>query len=325
MRGRIPRRMRMLAALRPEPDWDTIAPAGIVELRAAQAKVLRSPLGALVRGGTDRGAVITTRALELPGRTLGARVYRPGRLEGALPLIVAFHGGGLIVGTPAQDDWLLSHLAARCGAVVVSVDYRLAPEHPVPAPFHDAYEAFAQLVDRSEAWGVDPRRVALLGSSAGATLAALTAIDAAAQGRVVRTQVLINPQLDWTDATFAYPSFVENAAAPTATPANCRAAQRIALPPSFDPAAISPLYHPDLAGVAPALIVSAGLDTLEDHSPAYAARLREANVEVTLTRHAEATHAFLSMPGLVPAARPARAEILAHLRTHLAERARVPG
>ncbi|UGT56443.1 alpha/beta hydrolase [Nocardia asteroides] len=324
MRGRIPRRMRMLAALRPEPDWDTITPAGIAELRAAQAKVLRSPLGAVVGGRADRGASISTQSLELPGRTVDVRVHRPRGGEGALPLIVAFHGGGLIVGTPAQDDWLLSHLAARCGAVVASVDYRLAPEHPVPAPVHDAYDAFAQLVDRSEAWGVDPRRVALLGSSAGATLAALTAIEAVARGRAVRTQVLINPQLDWTDATFEYPSFLENADAPTATPANCRAAQRIALPPSFDPAAISPLYHPDLAGVAPALIVSAGLDTLEDHSPAYAARLRAANVAVTLTRHAEATHAFLSMPGLVPAARPARAEILTHLVDHLAEQVRVP-
>ncbi|MEV0080091.1 alpha/beta hydrolase [Nocardia neocaledoniensis] len=324
MRGTIPRRMRILAALRPEPDWDTITPADLVELRAAQAKVLRSPLGAVVRGRTDRGALISTRTLELPGRAVDVRVHRPRRAQGALPLILAFHGGGLIVGTPVQDDWLLSHLAARCGAVVVSVDYRLAPEHPVPAPVHDAYDAFAHLVDRADQWGIDPHRVALLGSSAGATLAALTAIHAAAQGRAVRTQVLINPQLDWTDATFEYPSFVENADAPTATPANCRAAQRIALPPSFDPATISPLYHPDLAGVAPALIVSAGLDTLEDHSPAYAARLRAANVPVTLTRHAEATHAFLSMPGLVPAARPARAEIRTHLVDRLAEQARVP-
>ncbi|WP_280338492.1 alpha/beta hydrolase [Nocardia neocaledoniensis] len=316
--------MRILAALRPEPDWDTVTPAGVAELRAAQAKVLRSPLGALVRGRADRGALISTRSLELPGRTVDVRVYRPRRDEPAAPLIVAFHGGGLIVGTPAQDDWLLSHLATRCGAVVVSVDYRLAPEHPVPAPMHDAYDAFVHLVDRPEQWGIDPHRVALLGSSAGATLAALTAIHAVAQGRAVRTQILINPQLDWTDAVFGYPSFAENADAPTATPANCRAVQRLALPPSFDPVGISPLYHPDLAGGAPALIVSAGLDTLEDQSPAYAARLREAKVEVTSTRYAEATHAFLSMPGLVPAARPARAAILAHLVDHLAGRARVP-
>lgn len=323
MRGRIPRRMRILAALRPEPDWDTITPDGVVELRAAQAKVLRSPLGAVVGGRADRGVSISTRSLELPGRTIDVRVHRPRRGEDVLPLIVAFHGGGLIVGNPAQDDWLLSHVAARCGAVVASVDYRLAPEHPVPAPVHDAYDAFAHLVDRAEQWGVDPERVAVLGSSAGATLAALTAIEAVERGRVLRAQVLINPQLDWTDATFAYPSFRENAGAPTATPANCRAAQRLALPAGFDPAAISPLCHGDLAGVAPALIVSAGLDTLEDHSPAYAARLRDAGVEVTLTRHAEATHAFLSMPGLVPAARPAREEILAYLVDRLAGRARV--
>lgn len=79
-----------------------------------------------------------------------------------------------------------------------------------------------------------------------------------------------------------------------------------------------------LAGIAPALIQAAGLDPLEDQAPAYAERLRQAGVEATLTRYPEATHAFLSMPGLVPAARPARAEILAHLRSHLLERSGAP-
>lgn len=324
MRGRIPLRMRILAALKPEPDWDTITPAEVVELRAAQARTLGSSLGAFVLGKPDPGARITTHSLELPGRTLDVRIYQPTSGGTGLPLIVAFHGGGLIGGVPAQDDWLLSHLAAHTPAVVASVDYRLAPEHPVPEPVHDAYDAVPRLVEQATRWGADAGRLALLGASAGATLAALTAIRAVALGLPVRSQVLINPQLDWTEAVFRYPSFTENADAPTASPANCRAVQRIALPPSFDARTISPLYADDLTGVAPALIVSAGLDTLEDQSPAYADRLRAAGVEVTLTRHAEATHAFLSMPRLVPAARPAREEIRAHLRSRLLERTSTP-
>ncbi|MGK8503405.1 alpha/beta hydrolase [Nocardia asiatica] len=120
------------------------------------------------------------------------------------------------------------------------------------------------------------------------------------------------------------PSFTENADSPTATPANCRAVQRIALPTWFDARAISPLAVENLAGLAPALIQAVGTDPLKDQAPAYAERLRQAGVEVTLTHYPEAVHSFLSMPGLVPAARPARAEILGHLRSHLLERSGAP-
>lgn len=208
--------------------------------------------------------------------------------------------------------------------MVASVDYRLAPEHRVPAQVEDAYDAALRLVELAPMWEADPTRIALLGASAGATLAALTAIRADELGLPVRTQVLINPQLDWTERAFEYPSFTENADSPTATPANCRAVQRIALPESFDSRTISPLESDNLAGLVPALIQAAGLDTLEDQSSAYADRLRQAGVDVTLTRYPEAVHAFLSMPGVVPAARPARAEILAHLRSHLLKRSGIP-
>ncbi|WP_410872274.1 alpha/beta hydrolase [Nocardia sp. A7] len=302
-----------MAALHGGPDWDSITPAEVVEGREAQEKLRRSPLGTFITGRSHRGAFSADHTLELPGRTLRVRVSRPVRNGSGLPLIVAFHCGGFISGVPEQDEWLLSHLAAECPAVVASVDYRLAPEHPIPAAVEDAREAVPVLVARAGAWGADGTRLALLGSSAGATLAALTAFET----RALRTQVLINPQLDWTEGVFEYPSFTENADSPTATPANCRAVQRIALPVGFDARTISPMVRDDLAGSTPTLIQSAGLDPLEDQSPAYAARLRQAGAEVTLTRYPEATHGFLSMSGLIPAAEPARAEILDHLRSHL--------
>ncbi|WP_067837825.1 alpha/beta hydrolase [Nocardia lijiangensis] len=319
MRGKVPLGVRILSALSTEPDWDSITPAQVIEVREAQHRKRRSALGRIVTGRPDPRALITTRTLDLPGRRLSARVYRPEGEGSALPLIVAFHGGGLILGAPDQDDWLLSHLAAECPAVVVSVDYRLAPEHPAPAPVEDAYDSVVRIVEDATEWGIDPTRIALLGASAGATLATLTAIRAVELGLPVRAQVLINPQLDWTERVFEYPSFTENADSPTATPANCRAVQRIVLPESFDPRAISPVDIDNLAGLAPALIQAVGTDPLEDHAPAYADRLRDAGAEATLTRYPDAVHAFLSMPGVVPAARPARAEILAFLRSHLLE------
>ncbi|MGY1945990.1 alpha/beta hydrolase [Nocardia asiatica] len=324
MRGRVPPRVRLLTALSTEPDWDSITPAQVIELREAQHRRRRSVVGRLATGKPDHGARITSSVLELPGRRLDLRVYQPARGGSKLPLIVAFHGGGFILGAPDQDDWLLSHLAANCPAVVVSVDYRLAPEHPVPAPVQDAYDGLPRIVEQAAVWGADRTRLALLGSSAGATLAALSAIRAVELGLPVRAQVLLNPQLDWTDRVFEYPSFTENADSPTATPANCRAVQRIALPTSFDARSISPLAVENLAGLAPALMQAVGTDPLEDQAPAYAERLRQAGVEVTLTHYPEAVHSFLSMPGLVPAARPARAEILGHLHSHLLERSGVP-
>ncbi|WP_217441022.1 alpha/beta hydrolase [Nocardia barduliensis] len=324
MRGIVPPRVRLLAAVSTEPDWDSITPDQVIELREAQHRRRRSVLGRLVTGKPDRDARITSSVLELPGRRLNLRVYQPARGGSKLPLVVAFHGGGFMLGAPGQDDWLLSHLAANCPAVVVAVDYRLAPEHPVPAPVEDAYDGVPRIVEQAPVWGADPTRLALLGSSAGATLATLPAIRAVELGLPVRAQVLINPQLDWTEQVFEYPSFTENADSPTATPANCRAVQRIVLPASFDARTISPIAVENLAGLAPALIQAVGTDPLEDQASAYAERLRQAGVEVTLTRYPEAVHSFLSMPRLVPAARPARAEILAHLRSHLLERSGIP-
>jgi acetyl esterase/lipase len=212
MRGKVPLGVRLLAALSTQPDWDAITPAQIIELREAQNRRRRSALGRAATGRPDRRAHITTSVLDLPGRPLQVRVYQPARAGNGLALIAAFHGGGLILGAPAQDDWLLSHLAV-----------------------------------------------------------------------------------------------------------NCRAVQRIALPPSFDAETISPMASDKLAGTSPALIQAVGTDPLEDQATAYADRLRQAGVEAVLTRYPDAVHGFLSMPGLVPAARPARAEILDHLRKHLPE------
>ncbi|MFY1693466.1 alpha/beta hydrolase [Plantactinospora sp. WMMB782] len=276
-----------------------------------------SPAARIVTGWPDRNARIEERSIELPGRRLTLRVHRPKRSDHRLPLVVSFHGGGFIAGTAAQNDWLNSHLAARCPTVVVSVEYRLAPEHPLPAPVEDGYDTLVQIVDDAGRWGVDPARVAVLGESAGGTIAALIALRARKDGPALRAQVLNYPGADWTETMEDYPSFPQNADNPTLPPSRLRAARRLSVPATLDPRSISPLKFDNLADLPPALVVTAALDPLADQGRRYVERLREDGTEAQLSCYPRATHTFLSTPGLVPAARPARREILAFLGGHL--------
>jgi acetyl esterase len=326
MREKPPFKIRLFARFVPKHDWESVTPEQFVSLRQKLDSKRESWLGRLVTGRPDRATGITSQTIALPGRSLEARVYRPKEAGSRLPLVIAFHGGGFIYGAAAQDDWLNSHLAAKLPAVVVSVDYRLAPEHPLPAAVDDARAVIPRLLELASDWGCDTSSVAVMGASAGATLAALIACRAHELGLPLRAQVLINPVLDWTEKMFDYRSMEENADTPTPTPAMLRACRRVAFPTSFDPATISPLTYPSVSvsGLAPALIQAAGLDALEDQALAYADRLRAAGVEVVLARYPKAMHAYLSMPGLVAAARPARDEIVSFLCSRLAARRALP-
>jgi acetyl esterase/lipase len=166
-------------------------------------------------------------------------------------------------------------------------------------------------------WGVDPARVALFGESAGALMTALTAIRAKASGVDLRAQVLVNPAVDVTDKMFDHDSTTRYANSPTLTVGQMKLFARLAVAPGADARAVSPLHADDLSGLAPALVVVPTFDPAADHGRSYAARLREAGTSVQLTEHRGATHAFLSMPNLVPQAKAARAEITAFLREHL--------
>lgn len=306
-----PLRTRLLRDAR---DWEAMTDEQLVALRDKVNRLATSRAARIAAGRPDRRTRIEEASIELPGRRLTLRVHRPTAMDRRLPLIVSLHGGGFIAGTAAQNDWLNSHLAARCPAVVVSVEYRLAPEHPLPQPFDDGYDTFARLVEDAAAWGVDPGAVAVMGESAGGMIAALMALRARKEGPPLRAQVLNYPSTDWTDTVMDYPSFAANADSPTFSFSRLRAGRTLSLPPGLDPRSVSPLKVDDLAGLPRTLVVTAELDPLADHGRRYAERLREAGVEASLTCYPKATHSFLSVPGLVPAARPARHEILAFLR-----------
>lgn len=303
-------------------DWEALTDDQVIAAREKTNRLRASRALRVVTGFPDRRARIEERTLDLPGRRLALRVYRPKNAGPRLPLILSFHGGGFIVGTAAQNDWLNSRLAARCPAVVVGVEYRLAPEHPLPAPVEDGRDTLVRILDDHAAWGVDPDSVAVLGESAGGTIAALLALRSRADGPPLRAQVLTCPALDWTGTWADHPSAAANEGQPGFSPSQLRAAIRLSVPPGLDPREVSPLKAEDLSGLPPALVVTGALDPADGHGTRYAERLRADGTEARSVRHPRAVHSFLSMPGLVPAARPARREILAFLRGHLHPAAR---
>ncbi|NYH40444.1 acetyl esterase [Micromonospora jinlongensis] len=314
MRSKAPLGTRIL---RDTQDWEALSDHQVILAREKAIRAATSRAAWVVTGRPDRRAQITETRIDLPGRRLMLRVHRPKAASRTLPLIVSFHGGGFIAGTAAQNDWLNSHLAARCPAVVVSVEYRLAPEHPLPQPIEDGYDILVRLVEDAAGWGVDPGAVAVMGESAGGTIAALIALRAGKDGPPLRAQVLNYPVTDWTETMSGYASVDENADNPTLPMSRMRAARRLSVPPGLDARDVSPLTFDSLADLPPALVVTAALDPLADHGRRYAERLREDGTDAHLACYPRATHSFLSIPGLVPAARPARREILTFLRAHL--------
>lgn len=311
--------IRLLQRLRKEPDWSTMSPEALDAFREAENRRRASALIRIVTGFPDRGATIGWQRLTLPDRELPVRVHRPPPGGGTLPLVLHVHGGGF-VGTAVQSDWVNSHLAAQLPAVVVSVEHRLlAPGVPLQAAVDDGWDALCHVLRHAAEWGVDPQRAAVFGESAGSIITALAAIRARDAGLPLRAQVLVNPCVDLTSTAFDHASMREHADSPTLTVPQLELFRRLAVPDGTDPRAVSPLYAEHLSGLAPALVVVPTLDPVADHGRAYAARLREAGTPVQLTEHPGATHAFLSMPGVVPQAKAARAQIAGFLHGRLAQ------
>ncbi len=250
-----------------------------------------------------------------PGGAIPVRVYRPDA-SAAAPVLVYFHGGGWVVGSIATAHGTCSTLARLAGCVVVSVDYRLAPEHRFPAAVEDAWAATAWVAAHPAEVGGRAGALALGGDSAGGTLAAVCARRARDAKIPVALQLLVYPVCD---ADLQTPSYVELAEGYGLT-AQAMAwfwDQYVPDGDRFHPDA-SPLRAADLEGVAPALVLTAEYDVLRDEGEAYAARLREAGVPVTLTRYDGLVHGFFRMPAVISRANDALAEAAGALRTAFA-------
>jgi acetyl esterase len=274
-----------LAAREPAPPLRTLTPSQArAQLRESVRRVAGPPAElAEVRDLTVAGA-------EGP---LGARLYTPEEVAGAQdsPLVVYYHGGGWVVGDLDTHDHPCRLLARTSGARVLSVDYRLAPEHPFPAGVLDALAAFRDAVAQAAALGVDPARVAVAGDSAGAHLAAVTALLAAADGGPSPAfQLLIYPVTDCVEVSASRTSFAEGFLL-TKENMDWYEQQFIGAQDRHDPR-ISPLLAGSLAGVAPTMVVTAGFDPLRDEGEAYAERLRSEGVRTILRRHPGYVHGF---------------------------------
>ncbi len=278
--------------------------------------------GSHVVAGRAIGGV-STRDCTIAGATrpLRARLYTPQELApGELgALIVFYHGGGFVAGDLDTHEQPCRLLARSSGARVLSVDYRLAPEHRFPAAAEDALAAFRNAVARAEEFGAREGRIAVAGDSAGGNLAAVTCLLAVADGGPAPAfQLLIYPV---TDVKRVSASRLEFADGFLLTKENMDWYEEQFMGPDgdrTDPRA-SPLLAENLASLPPALVVTAGFDPLRDEGEAYAQRLIDAGVRTTLRRHPGYVHGFINfMQGAGPGPREAVAEIGGVLRAELA-------
>ena len=265
--------------------------------------------------------VASVEDLEVPGPDgpLPVRVYRPDGAAVPAPVVVFFHGGGWVLGSIATHDATCRGLANRTGAVYVSVDYRLAPEHPYPAAPEDCYAATCWVADHAAGLGVDPGRLAVAGDSAGGNLAAVVCQMARDRsGPAIAFQLLIYPV---TDLDFdRWPSMEENADGPLLTREGMDWFARHyvgTLPFTGDPYA-APIRAADLSGLPPAYVATAGHDPLRDEGAGYAEALAAAGVTVGYDNFATMIHGFVGFADVVPAAGEARDRIAAALAAGLA-------
>jgi acetyl esterase/lipase len=221
------------------------------------------------------------------------RVYRPAESPAApVPGILMIHGGGFVIGSVEAEHGRAAALAVGTGAVVVSVDYRLAPEHPYPAGLHDCYAALRYLHAEADALGVDPARVALAGASAGGGLAAATALFARDRGGpAVCFQLLQIPELDDRLQTGSMQAFVDSPMWNRPLAVQSWQAYLGGLYGSDEvPAYAAPARADDLSGLPPAYISTAENDPLRDEGITYAQRLLQAGVSVELHQFAGTFH-----------------------------------
>jgi acetyl esterase len=294
------------------PQWEL----PLEEVRAA-FRALWSPE---ITGAPVEVAGVEDRTLHTQAGPLSVRVFTP-EVGGPAPIMMYFHGGGYVKGGVAETDPFCRRLANTTGAVIVSVDYRLAPEHPYPAALDDAYHSTLWAYEHAEELGGKEGPLGVCGESAGGNLAAVICVLARSSRDVeIDRQVLLQPVVDFT---LSFPSI--------GMPANDCLVPREDLAWYYEQyygtdkdrtdLRVSPVFAGDLSGLPPALIIAAEYDTLRDEARAYAEKLQASGVETGHSCYDGMVHGFLQMAGLVEEAQAAIDEIA---RTAGSERAPQP-
>lgn len=279
-------------------------PLDLVNLRAADVRGFFNQPNPVVDATAEPVDRVENRTVPGPGGGIPVRVYVPkdSAGQGPLPITVYFHGGGWVIGTLEMYDATCTQIANRAGCIVVSVDYRLAPETPFPGAVDDAVAATRWVHQHAASLGGDPARMAVAGDSAGGNLCAVVAQQLRGSDLSLCHQVLIYPI---TNLRCDSASYAENG------PKNYLLSDALMhwfrdqyLPDASaieDPRA-SPLLAPDLAGLPPATVVTAEFDPLRDEGEAYGQALAAAGVPVTVRRWDGQMHGFAAMLGMLDAA-----------------------
>lgn len=239
------------------------------------------------------------------GAAIGARLYAPTHEQ--LPVLLYFHGGGFTIGSVATHDALCRHLSHLAHCAVVSVDYRLAPEHKFPTAANDAWDALQWLAAQAAELGLDGGRIAVGGDSAGGTLAAVCAIEARDAGLALALQLLFYPGCAAHQDTPSHKTFAQGFVIEE-THISYFFNHYVNTPTDRDDWRFAPLLAPDVEGVAPAWIGLAECDPLVDEGVLYADKLRAAGVAVDLEIYRGMVHEFIKMGRAIPEALQAHAD-----------------
>jgi acetyl esterase len=285
----------------------------LAETDVAEARALAEEDGRERPRGKSVRSVVED-SFDGPAGPVRVRVYTP-EGSGPFPLVVYYHGGGFVICSLDTHDAVCRNLAADTPAVVVSVDYRLAPEHPWPAAVDDALAAVRWAAGAAASLGADPSRIVVAGDSAGGNLAAVTAIGLRdGGGPAIAGQLLIYPVADTPDA--GQRSYAEFASGYGLTDSDMRWFFDHYVPIFSDRAdpLVSPQRAANLSGLPPAHVMTAEYDVLRDEGEAYAQRLADAGVAVEAIRFDGLNHGCVNQVGAWPSVQPAHEAMIRWLR-----------
>lgn len=302
----------MLASLRASRVSSGLVASNDIPAARAQLRKLAAVM--------DSGVSVGVRDVMVPGPAgdIPARHYAPVNTRGSEPLLVFYHGGGFVIGDLETHDAPCRLICRDAGVHVLSVDYRLAPEHPAPAGIDDCYAAYRWTRDNASALGADPERVAVGGDSAGGNLAAVVSQLARADAvRLPELQLLLYPVTNFDSDTRSKTLFADGYFLTKADMDWFRANYLTGSAIGRADPLVSPLLAADLSGLPPALVATGGFDPLRDEGTQYADALRAAGVSVDHRRYGSLIHGFANFFPLGGGSVTAMAEITSALRAHL--------